>query len=102
MKIGKKQLIDIIAKTEGVTKANVSKVYKALERNIFDLLSSITPENDKDNPMVIKIFNGMSLEGYYLPSHEKVNNLSQEKITVKNKIKVKIDMKNYNRKLNKN
>lgn len=50
----------------------IRTIYDELGNQITNSLSEITEENDKDNPIVVRVFDGMSLSGYYKPPIDKV------------------------------
>lgn len=101
--IDKKTLTNYIAKEFGVSKKITRTFYECVEEVIFELLSSVTPEYTKDNPMIIKLFDGINLEGYYAPEKEKKVNYTDETVTVKSRIKVKANVtRNYIRKVTAN
>ena len=59
-----------IAKQGNMDKDDVGKIYDLLEEKIFNLLSSTNDEHDVE----IRLFNGISLDGVYVPEKSKKNN----------------------------
>lgn len=66
-------------------KKTVREIYDALENKIFEILSSV---ND-DSGVLVRLFEGISIDGTYVPEHEKVNNITGKTIIAKGKIKPK-------------
>lgn len=93
--ITQKQLIDQIAKKEDINIETVRRVVSATEELIFDYLSSTTPSEN----VVVKILNGLSLIGKYIPEKEIY---TYDNIKCRDRIRVcpKIT-RYYNRKINK-
>lgn len=98
MKVIKKEnLIRDVAKQTNNNISDVKLVYNTLESNIFRLLSSV----NKDNDICIKLFEGISLDGKYVPEKTKQNNLTGETHFVESKIKPKFNItRSYCEKLN--
>lgn len=99
MKVIKKE--DIIRKIAKQTNNNISDtklIYNALESNIFNILSSANENED----VCIRLFEGISLDGTYIPEKTKKNNLTGETHFVESKIKPKFNItRSYCEKLNK-
>lgn len=94
MIVTKQKLINQISKKEDINVETVRKIFNAAEDLIFDYLSSTTPSEN----VVVKILNGLSLTGKYIPEKEisTFDNLKcVERINVKPKI-----TRHYNRKIN--
>lgn len=93
--ISKKKLIKSIKSSH--TKAAMKDAYNALESVIFDLLSSV----DKRQDICIRLFEGISVDGKYVPEKTKKNNLTGETNFVGSKIKPKFNItRSYCEKLN--
>ena len=93
----KENLIKDIAKQTNQNISNVREVYNALEKDVFDILSSVDEEKD----VSIKLFEGISLNGTYVPKAEKKNNLTGKVSFVESKIKPKFNItRSYCEKLN--
>ena len=93
----KENLIKDIAKQTNNNICDVKEIYNALENIIFDVLSSV----DKDRDVCIRLFEGISLDGVYVPEKEKKNNLTGEMSLVDGKIKPKFNItRSYVEKLN--
>lgn len=97
IKITKENLIRDIAKQTNTSISDVKDIYNILEKNIFDLLSSVSENND----VSIKLFEGISLNGKYIPEKNKKNNLTGKESFVESKIKPKFNItRSYIEKLN--
>ena len=95
--ISKKKLIKSIKNYH--TKSVIKDVYNLLEDTIFESLSSV----DKKRDVCMKLFEGISLDGTYMPEKTKKNNLTDEIIFVESKIKPKFNItRSYCEKLNNN
>lgn len=93
----KENLIKDIAKQTNNNIYDVKEIYNALENIIFDVLSSV----DKDRDVCIRLFEGISLDGVYVPEKEKKNNLTGKMSLVDGKIKPKFNItRSYVEKLN--
>lgn len=93
--ISKKRLIKSIKSSH--TKIVIKEVYNMFENVIFDVLSSV----DKKQDVCIKLFEGISLDGKYVPEKTKKNNLTKEINLVGSKIKPKFNItRSYCDKLN--
>lgn len=66
-------------------KKTVREIYNAIEDLVFSILSSANVDND----VSVRLFEGIVLDGVYVPAHEKVNNLTGETIITKEKISPK-------------
>ena len=93
----KENLIKDIAKQTNNNISAVKEIYNALENIIFDTLSSVGEDRDVD----IRLFEGISLDGVYVPEKEKKNNLTGKTGLVESKIKPKFNItRSYCEKLN--
>ena len=93
--ISKKKLVKSIRNSH--TKTVIRSVYNLLEDIIFDSLSSV----DKKQDICIRLFEGISLDGTYIPEKTKKNNLTREVNLVESKIKPKFNItRSYCEKLN--
>lgn len=93
--ISKKKLIKSIKDSH--TKAVIKNVYNTLERLLFKSLSSV----DKKHNVTIRMFEGITLDGSYIPEKTKKNNLTGEVSLVHSKIKPKFNItRSYSEKLN--
>ena len=99
IKITKEFLVRDIAKQTNKNINDVKDVYNALEKTIFDILSSVDIHGD----ISIKLFEGISLDGIYISEKTKQNNLTGEVRLVESKIKPKFNItRSYCEKLNSN
>lgn len=98
MKVVKKEnLIREVAKQTNNNISDVKLIYNALENIIFNTLSSV----DKKQDVCIRLFEGISLDGTYIPEKTKKNNLTGEVNLVESKIKPKFNItRSYCEKLN--
>ena len=72
-------------------------VYNSLENLIFDILASV----ERNGDISIRLFEGISLDGIYIPEKTKKNNLTGEVKRVEGKIKPKCNItRSYCEKLN--
>lgn len=93
--ISKKKLIKSIRNYH--TKTVIKSIYNLLEDIIFDTISSV----DKKQDVCIRLFEGISLDGTYIPEKTKKNNLNGEVSFVESKIKPKFNItRSYCEKLN--
>lgn len=97
IKITKDALIRDIAKQTNKNIGDVKDIYNTLEKTIFDILSSVEINGD----ITIRLFEGISLDGVYVPEKTKKNNLTGELKLVESKIKPKFNItRSYCEKLN--
>lgn len=87
--ISKRRLIKSIKSSH--TKSVVKDIYNLFEDTIFNSLSSA----DKKQDVCIRLFEGVSLDGTYLPEKTKKNNLTGEMCLVESKIKPKFNITRY-------
>lgn len=66
----------------------VKEMYDELERQLFKNLSSIK-SGDDEKTVIIRLFEGISIKGMYVPEQEKKVNFSDTTILVKESIKIK-------------
>lgn len=78
----KDMLIKTVAKDCRIDRNTVKDVYESIEDSVSDALSSANEDRD----VSVRLFEGIVLNGVYVPSHEKVNNLTGETIVTKSKI----------------
>lgn len=92
----KDMLVKEIANECHIDSKIVRLVYKSLEENVFDALSSA----DLNTDISIRLFEGIVLSSSFVPEKTKVNNLTGEVITASSKIKPKANItRNYREKL---
>ena len=97
MKVTKESLIKEIAKQTNNSICDTKVFYNALENTIFNLLSSV----DENQDVCIRLFEGISLDGKYVPEKEKKNNLTGKVNFVEGRIKPKFNItRSYCKKLN--
>ena len=78
----KDMLIKTVAKDCRIDRNTVKDVYESIENSVSDALSSANEDND----VSVRLFEGIVLNGVYVQSHEKVNNLTGKMIVTKSKI----------------
>lgn len=99
IKITKDTLIKDIAKQTNKSVSDIKDIYNTLEKTIFNILSSVNTNGD----VSIRLFEGISLDGTYIPEKTKQNNLTGKLSLVKSKIKPKFNItRSYCEKLNSN
>lgn len=99
IKITKENLIRDIAKQTDNNISDVRNIYNALEKTVFDILSSV----DINGDVTIRLFEGISLDGTYISEKTKKNNLTGQINLVESKIKPKCNItRSYIEKLNDN
>ena len=97
IKVTKENLIRNIAKETNKNINEVRDFYNSFENLIFDILSSV----DVNGDVSIRLFEGISLDGTYIPKKTKQNNLTGEVNLVESKIKPKFNItRSYCEKLN--
>ena len=95
--ITKDSLIRNIARKSNQKISDTKDFYDTLESISFDTLSSVNENQD----VCIRLFEGISLDGIYIPEKTKKNNLTGEVGLVESKIKPKFNItRSYCEKLN--
>lgn len=84
--ISKKKLIKSIKNSN--TKSVIKNIYNLLENIIFNSLSSV----DENQDVCIRLFEGVSIDGMYIPEHTKKINLTGESRFVESKIRPKFNI----------
>lgn len=79
----KEQLIRSIGREAKVDLRSVRLVYNTLENRIRKLLEEVNKDQDAE----IKIFDGITVEGKYIPTETRINNLTGLEIEMKAKIR---------------
>ena len=93
--ISKKKLVKSIR--ESHTKAVVKNVYNTLEHLLFKSLSDVNKKHD----ITIKMFEGISLNGKFIPEQMKENHFTKQINLVESHIKPKFNItRSYREKLN--
>lgn len=93
--VSKKKLVKSVRNSH--SKRVIKDVYDVLEDILFNILSSVNNKQD----ICIKLFEGISLDGTYVPEKTKKNNLTGETKLVHSKIKPKFNItRSYCEKLN--
>ncbi|HIT89066.1 MAG TPA: HU family DNA-binding protein [Candidatus Merdenecus merdavium] len=95
--VTKQQMIEAIARENNIDIEIVKKVYNRFEQNVFLMLQSVTPEE----PVEIRAFEGISIQGVHQSEREKKLNYNGEKATIPSRIRAIAKItRNYNKKLN--
>ena len=95
--ITKREVIRSLADEFDLTIKSVEYIYNSLEDRIKLMLESA----NEDTNIEIHLFDGIRLESKFLPSKEKINNLTGEKQKVDKRIKAKASLsRRYIEKLN--
>lgn len=89
--ISKKKLIKSVKDIH--TKIVVKDVYNTFEHLIFQLLSSV----DKNHDISIRAFEGINIDGTFIPEKKKKNNLTGNINMVSSRIKPKFTITRYYR-----
>lgn len=93
----KSMIVRKVANECGVDAKTVRGFYSALERYVSDALSSA----DDNADVVVRLFEGVTLNGTYHPEEAKVNNLTGENIVVPGRIAPRAHItRNYRDKIN--
>lgn len=90
-RVKKDDLIKTIAGTSCINISIVRTIYNTLEDLVEDTLQDVNADRD----VFINIFNGINIEGIYVPEKEKQNNLTGKIIKVASKIKLKPNITRY-------
>lgn len=88
IKITKEKIIKDIARQTNKTVYDTKNFYNALENIIFDALCSA----DENQDVCVRLFEGISLDGRYVPEKTKKNNLTGQVSLVGGKIKPKFNI----------
>ena len=84
----KAQIIKMVARRIRLRKSLVEDVFDGLEREVYELLASANEDSD----VSLRLFEGITIDSEFIPSKEKVNNLTGKKITTLAKIKAKANI----------
>lgn len=96
-KVTKENIIKTAAKKNRCDLPTVRSIYNTIEDIIFDSLAAA----EEDAPVVIKLFEGITLETNYIPEKTKQNNLTGNVSSVKSHLKPKASFtRSYREKLN--
>lgn len=108
MGINKEVLIRRIANSDRFKNYEIKKnkltlelirdIYDELENQVVDCLSEVDETNDTDNPVVIRLFEGITLSSFYKPQKDVFLNFikSEDNIaTIKGRVGVKANVTRY-------
>lgn len=88
-RINRTTIIKESAKEAGVDLETMRTCYCAVEKKIKDYISSVDENN---TPLDIKLSEGISILSEYIPTKDKISNLTGKKITVEAHIKPKFNI----------
>lgn len=92
----KADLIKSIARECGFHKEEVRMVYESLDNHIIEALSNANENTD----VVVRLFDGVSINSTFVPEMERHNNLTGEDIVAMCKIRPKVKLtRNYREKI---
>lgn len=92
----KANLIKSIARDCGFHQEEVRIVYESLDQHIVEALSNA----DENTDVVIRLFDGVSINSTFVPEMERHNNLTGENIVAMCKIRPKVKLtRNYREKI---
>ena len=80
-----------------ITMDLIHSIYEELETQIVKCLSEVDESNTVDNPVVVRVFEGITFSSHYKPQKETVLNFSKESgsTTVKSRVGVKVSATRY-------
>ena len=76
----------------------IREIYDELENQVVNCLSEVDETNDTDNPIVIRLFEGITLSSFYKPQKDVFLNFikSEDNIaTIKGRVGVKANVTRY-------
>ena len=76
----------------------IREIYDELENQVVNCLSEVDETNDTDNPVVIRLFEGITLSSFYKPQKDVFLNFikSEDNIaTIKGRVGVKANVTRY-------
>ena len=108
MGINKEVLIRRIANSDRFKNYEIKKnkltlelirdIYDELENQVVDCLSEVDETNDTDNPVVIRLFEGITLSSFYKPQKDVFLNFIKDEdniATIKGRVGVKANVTRY-------
>lgn len=87
--ITKNSLIKTVANISGRDVYAVKDIINTMQNVVFGYITSV---DKKNTDVVIKIFDGMSIEAKYVPKHNKISNLTGNEIRIDDKVKTKLNV----------
>lgn len=95
--VTKEDLVKIIANAENTSLAVTRSIYNTLEKSVRNILASVEP----NCPVLIKLFEGISIEGEYVGETVKKNNLTGKETVVSARIKPRVNItRSFKEKIN--
>lgn len=75
----------------------IHNIYEELESQIIQSLSEVDETNTLDNPVVVRVFEGITLSSYFKPQKETILNFAKEEgtTTLKPRVGVKVSATRY-------
>ena len=108
MGINKEVLIRRIANSDRFKNYEIKKnkltlelirdIYDELENQVVDCLSEVDETNDTNNPVVIRLFEGITLSSFYKPQKDVFLNFIKDEdniATIKGRVGVKANVTRY-------
>ena len=76
----------------------IREIYDELENQVVNCLSEVDETNDTDNPIVIRLFEGITLSSFYKPQKDVFLNFIKDEdniATIKGRVGVKANVTRY-------
>ena len=76
----------------------IREIYDELENQVVNCLSEVDETNDTDNPVVIRLFEGITLSSFYKPQKDVFLNFIKDEdniATIKGRVGVKANVTRY-------
>lgn len=76
----------------------IREIYDELENQVIDCLSEVDETNDTNNPVVIRLFEGITLSSFYKPQKDVFLNFIKDEdniATIKGRVGVKANVTRY-------
>ena len=76
----------------------IREIYDELENQVVDCLSEVDETNDTNNPVVIRLFEGITLSSFYKPQKDVFLNFIKDEdniATIKGRVGVKANVTRY-------
>lgn len=92
----KSDIVEIVANDCNKSIAEVRDILSTFENTVAKKLATA----DLNTDVCVKVFEGVTIDGVFVPEKQKMNNLTGKIITTKNKIKLKANItRNYRNKI---
>lgn len=76
----------------------IRSIYEELENQVVKCLSEVDETNDNKNPVVVRLFEGITISSFYKPPKETVLNFLKDDnktTTVKGRVGIKVNVTRY-------